>query len=140
MNQTVYEFLLIAQESGTPVKEAAKEGAKKVAEGGGGLFSNPLLWLPLVVVMVFWLMAMILPGRKEQNRIKEMLANLKKNDRVLTAAGIKGTVVNIDQKSPFVTIRIDESTNAKMQVLRSAISRVLKGDEKDLEEPESKTK
>ena len=136
----VYELLLIAQESGTPaVKEAVKEGVEKAADpAGGGLFSNPLLWMPLVVLMIFWLMAMILPGRKEQNRVKQMLESLKKNDRVLTSAGIKGTVVNIDKNSPFVTIRIDESTNAKMQVLRSAISRILKGDEKDFEETETK--
>ena len=50
-----------------------------------------------------------------------MIDNIKKNDRVVTAGGIWGIVVNVQKESPFVTIKIDEQTNAKLKVKRTSI-------------------
>ena len=46
------------------------------------------------------------------------------NDKIILGSGICGTVVNAEPKSIYVTIRVDESTNTKLRVLRSAIIRV----------------
>ena len=61
--------------------------------------------------------------------MKNMLGNLQKNDRIVTIGGIYGTVVNIQKDSDSITIKVDESSNAKLRVLRSAISRVVTGDD-----------
>lgn len=58
-----------------------------------------------------------------------MLDNLKKNDEVVTAGGIKGIVVNIRDGGEFITIRIDENTNTKMKILKKSVIRVLSEDE-----------
>jgi preprotein translocase subunit YajC len=54
-----------------------------------------------------------------------MRANLKKNDRIVTVGGIIGTVINAPKDSDEISIRIDESSNTRMRILRSAVNRVL---------------
>ncbi|KPK44016.1 MAG: hypothetical protein AMJ65_04215 [Phycisphaerae bacterium SG8_4] len=64
--------------------------------------------------------------RKKQQQHKQMMQALSKNDRVQTIGGIIGTVVDI--KDDEITLKIDESNNTKMKILRSAISRNMSKD------------
>lgn len=64
--------------------------------------------------------------RKKQQEHKQMMQALAKNDRVQTIGGILGTVVDI--KDDEITLKIDESNNTKMKIVRSAISRNLSKD------------
>ena len=64
--------------------------------------------------------------RKKQQEHKQMMQNLAKNDRVQTIGGILGTVVDI--KDDEITLKIDESNNTKLKLVRSAISRNLSKD------------
>ena len=67
-------------------------------------FSQVLfLYLPIFAIFYF---LVIRPQRQQQKKIKEMLANLKKNDEVVTASGIHGTVAIIKEKT--VIVRVDE--------------------------------
>jgi preprotein translocase subunit YajC len=77
----------------------------------------------LMVVIVGYLLLMR-PEQKRRKEMEELLANIKKNDKIILGSGICGTVVNAEPKSIYVTIRVDESTNTKLRVLRSAIIRV----------------
>ena len=45
--------------------------------------------------------------------------------RVLTIGGIYGTVVNAAQGSDENTLKVDESSNTKLRVSRSAVQSVL---------------
>jgi preprotein translocase subunit YajC len=65
------------------------------------------------------------PKNKAQAKTSDLLANLKKNDKVVTAGGILGTVVNHRSDAEYVTLRVDEATNSKMQVLAKSIVRVV---------------
>ncbi len=94
--------------------------------GAGGAFSG--IFVPMIVIMVLFYFMLVRPQKREQQRIREMQDSLKKNDHVVTTGGIYGTIVNAQQDSPFVTVRVDESTNTKLKVARSAISRVLSED------------
>jgi preprotein translocase subunit YajC len=109
------------------VAGAAKEAA---AEQPPGFWDNMGFMLPaMMAVTVLYLIMMGKPQDRGQNKSAEMLANLKKNDRVVTAGGILGTVVNLRSDNDYVTIRVDDSTNARMQVLASSIARVLSDDD-----------
>ena len=81
-----------------------------------------------MVVIVGYLLLMR-PEQKRRKEMEELLANIKKNDKIILGSGICGTVVNAEPKSMYVTIRVDESTNTKLRVLRSAIIRVGQPDE-----------
>ena len=55
-----------------------------------------------------------------------MLSSLKKNDRVVTSAGIYGTVAAVDRYAYRVTLRVDDSNNVKLAVTLASITRVLR--------------
>ncbi len=78
--------------------------------------------------LMFVLMYLILfrGPRKKQQQQKQMMQALAKNDRVQTIGGIIGTVVDI--KDDEITLKIDESNNTKMKIIRSAISRNMSKD------------
>ena len=112
-------LLLIAQDGGA------------AAEGNGGiaqlLFGSPLIMFAMIGIL-FYLM-LIRPERRKRQDMVRMLENLKKNDRVVTIGGIFGTVVNVQKDAEDVTIRVDENSNIRVRVLRSAISRIVTSEE-----------
>ena len=97
---------------------------------------NPLLqFLPMIVVFAaFWYFILYLPMKRERARQAALLAAIKKNDRVLTSSGIYGVVTNVSKESNEVTLRIDETTNAKLRVTLNSVAQVL-GDEPSADNP-----
>ncbi len=87
----------------------------------------------LMLIMLFFLLVLWPQQRQmrqQQKALADALANLKKNDRVVTSGGVHGVVVQTSPEAGTVTIRIDEGTGAKMTVSREAIARVVTGDSK----------
>ncbi len=80
--------------------------------------------VPFVAIFVIFYFLLIRPQAKRQREQAQMLANLKKGDRVLTQGGIYGVIVGV--KDDMVVLKIAENT--KVEVARSAIS-ALKGSE-----------
>lgn len=103
---------------------AAKEVTEEAAQGRPGMMS---LLVPMMLALL--VMMLLMRPKKGDQQTKQQLAELKKNDRVVTAGGIIGTVLSIRDDTNYVTLRIDESSNAKMQIVKSSIIKVL-GDEK----------
>jgi preprotein translocase subunit YajC len=54
-----------------------------------------------------------------------LLEALKKNDRVVTIGGIYGVVANVQRDVDRVTLKVDETTNTKIDVTVGAIARVV---------------
>ncbi len=87
--------------------------------------ANPFGLLgPILLVVVFMLGFSMLTSRKEKKRRKQLLASIKKGEKVLTIGGIIGTIADV--RDDEVILRIDESSNVKMRVTRSSIQTVLK--------------
>ena len=106
---------------GTPVTTA--DGKATVGEGqttmgpfGDNFF--PMLMLLLVGMIVFSFFG----GRKQKKRRATMLDSLSKRDQVLTRGGVFGTIVEI--KSDRVVLKVDESSNTRITVLRDSIEQV----------------
>ena len=78
---------------------------------------------PLVFIFVIFYFLLIRPQRKKEKEHQKMLANLNKNDEIVTSGGIHGTVVNVKDKTAVV--RIDE--NVKIEVEKNCIAYVKKG-------------
>jgi preprotein translocase subunit YajC len=95
-----------------------------VEDKAPGLFDNWMFPALMAVMLVYFIM-MARPKKKAQAKTSDLLANLKKNDKVVTAGGILGTVVNHRSDAEYVTLRIDEASNSKIQVLAKSIVRVI---------------
>ena len=78
----------------------------------------PMLMLLLVGMIVFSFFG----GRKQKKRRATMLDSLSKRDQVLTRGGVFGTIVEI--KPDRVVLKIDESSNTRITVLRDSIEQV----------------
>ena len=63
--------------------------------------------------------------RERQRRHQGLLANLKKNDRVVTTGGLCGTVAAVDREAGRVSLKVDESANVKLTVTLASISQVV---------------
>lgn len=82
-------------------------------------------YLPMaMIVLVAWLL-LYRPERERMRQQQELLAGLKKNDRVITTSGIYGTVANVDRDADRVSLRVDEAGNVKIAVAISSIAKVL---------------
>lgn len=90
---------------------------------------NPLellvSYLPFVAVMAAAWFMLYKPERERMKKQQELLAGLKKNDRVLTTAGIYGTVANVDRAADRVSLKVDESENVRLTVTLASIQKVL---------------
>jgi len=84
----------------------------------------------LAVIMVLFYFLILRPQKSKDQQLRSMLDSLKETDRVVTIGGIHGVVSNVNRETGIVTIRIDESTGAKIRVGTSAVARVITGDEK----------
>ena len=98
--------------------------------------SFTFLW-PLLAIGILFYFMLIRPEKRKQSEVQRMQLGLQKNDHVVTVGGILGVVVNAPPGAEEITIRVDESSNTRLRVLRSAISRVVSG-EKAAEAPEAK--
>jgi preprotein translocase subunit YajC len=96
------------------------------APGAGKPEPNPLLqYLPLLPIpFVFWFM-LIRPQQQQEKKRREMIDKLKKNDKVLTAAGMYGTVISVDEPGDRVQLRLDDDGKVKVSFTRASIVRVI---------------
>ncbi len=81
-----------------------------------------LQFLPIIVVFVVFYFLLIRPQQKRQKDHAQMLSKLDKNDEILTAGGIYGTVVAVNDKK--ITLRIAD--NVKVDVEKSYVTQVTK--------------
>ena len=87
--------------------------------GQGGLGSILFLVLPMILIMYFMVFR---PQQQQRKRTQEMQAALKTGDKVITSAGIYGTISGIDGDS--VIMKISSEPQVKIRVARAAIAQV----------------
>jgi preprotein translocase subunit YajC len=79
-------------------------------------------WVSLVmmggIILVFWLF-MIRPQAKKAKDQKSFIDNLQKGDKIVTIAGIHGTVNKVNDDN---TLQLEVNPGSYMKIERSAIS------------------
>lgn len=92
--------------------------SQEAVSGFSGFFSQ---WGLLIILMIAMFAIMIIPQRKRDKKIKQMLDSIKPGDRVKTIGGIYGTVSNV--KDDIVTITVGPD-KVKLVFARGAIAQV----------------
>jgi preprotein translocase subunit YajC len=80
----------------------------QTGQGGGGLIS----FLPLILIFVIFYFLLIRPQQKRAKEHKQMLDNLKKGDKVITAGGEYGVIEEV--KTNSVLVKIAENVRVKV--------------------------
>lgn len=73
-------------------------------------------FLPLILMFVIFWFLLIRPQQKRAKAHKQMLSELKRGDNVVTASGIIGKILEIDDEQVLL-----ESGDSKLRVTRGAI-------------------
>jgi preprotein translocase subunit YajC len=114
---TLSTFVLLAQEAaptGAPPTGTPPQGSPPSA--------MPML-IGLAVFFAIFYFVLMRGNRKQRRERQNLIANIAKNDRVLTIGGIIGTVASVRDNE--VVVKVDESSNTKMTFLKSAIQKVI---------------
>lgn len=103
--------------------DAATATGEAMATGGG--------WeqfIPFILIALVFYFLLIRPQQKKMKDDEAMRGGLQKGDKVLTAGGIVGKVLRVDDGDE-VTIEIAE--NVKIKVYKAAVNAVLSEKPKD---------
>ncbi len=74
--------------------------------------------MPILLMVGIFVALVILPARKRQKKLDELLANLASGDRVVTNGGITGSVVGLAESR--VTLRVPPD-GVKLEFARTAV-------------------
>ncbi len=94
------------------------------AQAGGGAGGGDFLtsMIPLILIFVIFYFLLIRPQQKRAKEHKNMVANLRRNDRVVTGGGIIGKVTKVGEGEE-IEVEIAEGTRVKLY--RSTITAVM---------------
>jgi len=86
---------------------------------GGGMFSTIIMFGLIILIFYFMILR---PQQKRQKEREKMLNDVQKGDKIITAGGVHGTVVGMEDK----TLLIQIADNVKVKYEKSAISTVVR--------------
>ena len=83
----------------------------------------------MVLIFVLFYFMIIMPQRKRQKAVEEMLNNLKMGDRVVTTGGVYGTIVSLREDKRTVQLKISENPVVRIEIARNSIAGLQEGGE-----------
>ncbi len=93
----------------------------QAADGGfGGGFM--LQMMPLLFIFVIFWFFLIRPQQRKAKDHRELVANLKRNDQVLTSGGILGKVTKLVDET---YVQVEIADNVRVRVSRGSVTEVL---------------
>lgn len=99
--------------------------AQNAPPAGGGSPNSFLSLLPYLGIPLIFYFVMFRPQQQQERKRRQAIDALKKNDKVLTAGGIFGTVVSIDNERGRIVLRVDDERSVKLAFSKASISQVL---------------
>jgi preprotein translocase subunit YajC len=68
----------------------------------------------LLVFFAFWLLVIRPANNREKERQAKLLSMMEKGDKVMTIAGIYGTIISVSDKDDEVVVKVDDNTRLRM--------------------------
>jgi len=87
---------------------AMGQGGGASGQGAGGFTA----FVPLILMFVIFYFLLIRPQQKRNKEHREMVANLKKGDRIVTSGGLHGRITGMDENT--LTLEIAEKVRVKV--------------------------
>lgn len=84
--------------------------------GGIGSILPLIIFLVLIFVMMYFLM--VRPQRKRQKEQQQLLSELKRGDKIVTASGIYGVIESLSEDSAVIKVE----SGATMRIVRTSIA------------------
>lgn len=94
--------------------------AQAADAAAAGVSSGLVQFLPLVLIFVVFYFLLIRPQQKRMKTHREMLANIRRGDSVVTSGGIIGMVTRVQDNE----LQVEISDGVKVKVARDMIANV----------------
>lgn len=95
-------------------------------QDGGGLLPFLFQMMPFILIFFVFYFLIIVPQRKRQRALQEMVANLKAGDRIVTTGGIIATVTSVRDASLIVR----SADKSMLEISRAAVASMHADEEK----------
>ncbi len=92
------------------------------AQAAGGDAGGLLSFAPLVLIFAVFYFLLIRPQQKKMKAHKEMIGNVRRNDRIVTGGGIIGKVVKVVDEAE---VDVEIAPNVTVRVARATIGEVI---------------
>ncbi|HLF59244.1 MAG TPA: preprotein translocase subunit YajC [Alphaproteobacteria bacterium] len=83
---------------------------------------NPMSFLPLVLIFVVFYFLLIRPQQKKVKEHREMVATLRRGDRVVTSGGLIGTISRVVSDSEVL---LEIAEGVRVRAVRTSITDVI---------------
>ncbi|NLW21389.1 MAG: preprotein translocase subunit YajC [Clostridiales bacterium] len=100
----MFEWLLNIPSALAEAAPGAGDAAAAGAQDPGSPAGLISMFLPMILIVGVFYFLMIRPQRKKDKKVKDMLANLKPGDRVVTIGGIYGTIKGLREDSVILSV------------------------------------
>ncbi|MEX2116814.1 MAG: preprotein translocase subunit YajC [Bacteroidota bacterium] len=87
-------------------------------DSGSGITSTLVMFG--LIFLIFYFM-IVRPQQKKQKDRQKMLDSVKKGDKIITAGGVHGTVIGVEDKTVLVQI----ADNVKVKVDRGSVASIV---------------
>ncbi len=87
---------------------------------GGGQASWFSTLMPLVIIFAIFYLLLIRPQQRQQKRHREMVASMKKGDKVVTRGGMHGIIYGLTE----TTVTLEVAKDVRVKFSREAIAAV----------------
>jgi preprotein translocase subunit YajC len=95
-----------------------------LAAAGAGAPTGAALWMNIVpivgMIAIFWFL-IISPQMKKQKAHQQKIAAVKKGDQVVTAGGLVGKVIKVDET--FVELEL--GTNVRVKAIKATLGDII---------------
>jgi len=103
------------------------------AQDVAGMLGPAAQFLPLVLIFAVFYFLLIRPQQQKQREMRNMLAALKRGDKVVTGGGIIGTVQRVanatdknGKAAPGSEVEVEIASGIRVTVLRETVSSVIR--------------
>jgi preprotein translocase subunit YajC len=87
--------------------------------GGSGEFLIQLV--PILLMFVIFYVLLLRPQQQRQKALREMIANLRRGDTIVTSGGIIGKVTKVKDDNE---IEVEIADNTRVRVIRGTVAEV----------------
>lgn len=92
------------------------------AQGFGGAGAGLESFLPIILIFVVFYFLLIRPQQKKQKQHREMLAAIRRGDRIITGGGISGVVTKVADENE---VQVEIAKGVRVMVQRALIASVV---------------
>ncbi len=89
--------------------------------GGGGSTTNMLVqFMPIILIFVIMYFLIMRPQQQKARRHREMVANVRRGDTIVTTGGLVGKVAKVDEGE----LQVELAEGVRVRVVRSMVAEV----------------